>query len=82
MIFTKDAMFFRSMRISETDLRMMQAAAAAEVTSQSEFLRRAIRARAKRLLARTFAKAHKQRTSSQLVRKKMSDQSESTGRHA
>jgi len=49
-ILTKQKMAATSMRISVRDLELMQMAARRERISQSEFLRKAIRARAERIL--------------------------------
>lgn len=48
--FTKRAMAFVSFRMKQGDAELMRAAAAKEEISQSEFLREAIRERARRVL--------------------------------
>jgi hypothetical protein len=49
-ILTRRAMVYRSFRLLHKDVELWQSAALVEQISQSEFLRRAIRQRAERIL--------------------------------
>ena len=51
-VYTKRAMEFLSVRVPRSDVELLRAAAAREEISQSEFLRQALRDRARRVLIR------------------------------